>query len=48
MNLADESVEVYRAPSETGYREADVARRGQDIAPAAFPDCRLAVGDLLG
>ncbi len=48
VNRRAESVEVCRGPSASGYSQHDVVRRGMHIAPAAFPDCRLSVDDILG
>lgn len=48
VDLDQENVTVYRDPTSEGYRTARVARRGEAIAPAAFPDRPLAVGDILG
>ncbi len=40
-------VEVYTEPAEERYRELRVLKPGESIAPRAFPDLALAVGDLL-
>ena len=48
VNRGARAVEVYRAPSEGSYREREVVGRGGSVAPAAFPDCRLLVDDILG
>jgi len=48
VNRDADAVEVYRSPSREAYREQDRRRRGEEIAPAAFPDIRLSVGDILG
>ena len=48
VNRDADAVEVYRSPSREGYREQDRRRRGEEVAPAAFPDIRLSVGDILG
>jgi Uma2 family endonuclease len=39
---------VYRDPGPEGYRTARTVRRGERIAPLAFPDLDLAVEDVLG
>ncbi len=41
-------VDVHREPSPDGYRAWRRLRRGEDIAPDAFPDVALAVDDVLG
>ena len=41
-------VEVYRGPTDRGYREVSRSRRGQDLSPEAFPRLELAVDDILG
>jgi Uma2 family endonuclease len=48
VDLAQEHVELYRAPSPDGYREVRVLPRGERVAPAAFPDLELPTEDLLG
>lgn len=45
VNLIDGAVEVFRDPDKSGYTMSEVAVRGHEIAPAAFPDVRLVVGD---
>lgn len=41
-------VEVYRDPAAEGYRDVRRAERGEEVAPAAFPDVVLEVADILG
>lgn len=48
VDLQEEMVEIYRKPSPQGYGQVQRARRDQRIAPEAFPDLELSVGDLLG
>jgi Uma2 family endonuclease len=48
VDLPDDVVEVHREPTADGYRLARTARRGERIAPIAFPDREIAVADLLG
>jgi Uma2 family endonuclease len=38
VDLEQHTIAVYRDPTPEGYRSARVARRGEDLAPAAFPD----------
>jgi Uma2 family endonuclease len=47
VDLAGESVEVYRDPSPEGYRQARQLRRSERIAPEAFPDVEIAIDDIL-
>jgi Uma2 family endonuclease len=48
IDLPHAVVHVYREPSPDGYRLTRTARRGERIAPLAFPDREVAVEDLLG
>ena len=48
VDLERESLTVYREPAEGAYQTARVLRRGDSIAPAAFPDASIAVADVLG
>ena len=48
VNRRADAVEVFRTPSSRGYQEHEVVGRGGHVAPAAFPDCRLLVDDILG
>jgi len=41
-------LEVHRRPASDTYRDVRRLRRGDTIAPEAFPDAVLAVADLLG
>ena len=46
--LAAERVLVYRSPHAGRYQHAVTVERGSTLAPAAFPDLALPVGELLG
>lgn len=48
VDLADEIIEVYSAPSPHGYREIRRLWRGDSLAPRALPDVELTVDDVLG
>jgi len=48
VDLDADAVEVYRAPAPTAYTESRRLVRGEALAPSAFPDVSLAVGDILG
>jgi Uma2 family endonuclease len=47
FNLADNVLEVYREPAADGYRETRTLGGEETIAPLAFPDLVLRVGDFL-
>ena len=47
LNLADNVLEVYRDPAGDTYRDARTLRAEAVIAPLAFPDVELRVGDFL-
>jgi Uma2 family endonuclease len=48
IDLQHDLVRVHREPATEGYRVVLTARRGERLAPLAFPDRDLAVDDLLG
>ena len=48
VNRQADAIEVFRGPSGRSYREHDIRRRGQHLAPSAFPDLRLSVDGVLG
>lgn len=48
IDLAADRVEVYRRPSDEGYRDVRRLGRDQTLSAEAFPDVTLTVGDLLG
>ena len=48
VNLPGEAVEVYRDPAPDGYRQILAVRRGQPLAPLAFPDVTLTADEILG
>jgi Uma2 family endonuclease len=47
-NIAEEALEVYRVPEGGAYRETRVRRRGDAVAPGAFPDLVVAVDEVFG
>jgi Uma2 family endonuclease len=47
-DLGADAIFAYRKPSPAGYQEVREYRRGEWISPAAFPDERFLVDDLLG
>ena len=48
VNRRADAIEVFREPARGGYRQQLRRVRGEEIAPAAFPDLRLSVDDILG
>jgi Uma2 family endonuclease len=48
VNRRADAVDVFRGPTADGYREHLIRGRGDDVAPAAFPDLRLSVDEMLG
>jgi Uma2 family endonuclease len=48
VDLPGKVIETYREPRGGGYRVARTARRGESVAPRAFPDLSLTVEDVLG
>ncbi|MFN3929840.1 MAG: Uma2 family endonuclease [Thermoflexus sp.] len=48
VDLAQGEVVVGRDPSPEGYRTLRTARRGETLAPLAFPDLILPVDEILG
>ena len=48
VNLREDVIEVYREPSGGAYLQVTQARRGETLAPLAFPDSALEVEELLG
>ncbi|WP_017661054.1 Uma2 family endonuclease [Baaleninema simplex] len=47
VDLMRGCVEVYREPSDVGYQMKRTASLDAEIAPATFPDCRLAVAEFV-
>ena len=47
-DLGKATIRVHRDPSPTGYRTVRTVRRGERLAPLAFPDCELAAVEILG
>jgi Uma2 family endonuclease len=48
VNRRADAIDVFRAPSATGYATPLRRSRGEEVVPAAFPDLRLSVDDILG
>jgi Uma2 family endonuclease len=48
IDLNKQTITVYRDPAPAGYTSTRVARRGEQLASAAFPDRVLEVDDILG
>ena len=47
VNLAARRIEVYRAPRRGGYGEVTHAGPGESVSPAAFPNLRIPVDEVL-
>lgn len=47
VNLQEKTIENYREPNFSGYGSQRVARRGESVAPLAFPDALMDVAELL-
>lgn len=47
VDLSAGAVIVYRSPGPAGYRDVQERTRGDHIAPLAFADCEIAVGEIL-
>lgn len=48
VNLKDDAIEVFREPTPNGYSQRMELRRGDRVAPTAFPDLTLDVSEILG
>ena len=48
VNLLASEVEVYTQPQNGRYQQRVVRRRGEQVAPGAFPDLRIAVDEIFG
>jgi Uma2 family endonuclease len=48
VDVNHELIQVHREPASDGYHVTTVARRGEQICPAAVPSLQLAVEDILG
>ncbi len=47
VNLRDNVVEIYAKPEGSVYSESRIIRGGESVAPLAFPDIMLKVGDFI-
>jgi Uma2 family endonuclease len=48
VDLGHDSLVVYRDPAPDGYQVAQVLHLDDRVAPLAFPDCVIAVAEILG
>ena len=48
INLADNSVEVHREPSDAGYLLNSIARGDETLSPAMLPSLTIRVGAIFG
>ena len=47
VNLPEQVIEVRTEPHDGAYRKVEIIRRGDVLAPLAFPDVRIFVDDIL-
>lgn len=47
VNLKQDVVEIYRSPKGQDYLQQSIAKAGDNVAPQAFPDLKLAVDDII-
>ncbi|MBI3926865.1 MAG: hypothetical protein HY319_15115 [Armatimonadetes bacterium] len=47
VDLEQRTITAYLDPTPSGYRTARVFRRGERVAPSAFPDRAIAISDIL-
>jgi Uma2 family endonuclease len=47
LNLNENLLEIHRRPAGSGYRVTMVLKASERVAPLAFPDLEIQVGDLL-
>lgn len=47
VDLPAESVEVFREPTPAGYQQVRRIRRGEQVAPVAFPSVEFSADDLI-
>jgi Uma2 family endonuclease len=47
VDLELQQVQLFRSPTSSGYAVKSIARRGERIAPQAFPDAAVLVDELL-
>ncbi|HEX5370577.1 MAG TPA: Uma2 family endonuclease [Dehalococcoidia bacterium] len=48
VDLTSDAIEVFSEPPGSSYTKMRVARRGESIAPLAFPDLMIVLNDILG
>jgi len=48
VDLTQDRIELYRGPAGGAFGEPTIFRRGDTLAPAAFPDMRAKVEDIIG
>ena len=48
VDVEQEVIELYRVPGPQGYQQVRTLRRGEQLAPQAFPELILTVDELLG
>ena len=48
IDLSEKRVEVYRQPSAQGYQSVQQLGSGQNLAPLALPEIKVAIAEILG
>jgi Uma2 family endonuclease len=48
VDLNSGTLFVYRRPSPEGYQDVHAYRRGESVAPEAFPEIQFAISDIFG
>ena len=48
VDLAEQTLSVFRNPSGDGYLTSQIFRRGETASPAEFPQAVLNLDDILG
>ena len=48
VDLNSDTLHVYRRPSPEGYKDVRAYRRGESVAPEAFPDVLFTLDEMLG
>ena len=46
VNLEEESIELYRKPSEAGYQETRILQKGDILSPSAFPGLQIGLEEV--
>ena len=47
IDLVEQNIQVFQAPSETGYRRLRSVTAGENLTPEALPELTLAAAEIL-